>query len=753
MPSVRERDSARFVQETYARVPDPPLADVFRAAGAVTDTDTDDALADLIELDARARLDRGLPVTIERYMTEVPRLETRRIALDAAIEFAMRWAVRKGKSEREAAAEIVRRHPKLAPAVNVAVGLNEGIASTMTLVDMVRGRAALKLPCDFGPKLPDGRARYDVRDRVGSGTQGDVYLAADRALAEPDKPAWVAIKRLNAKSMVDVDRAAFAEEARKARRIDHPCVVRVLDRGEDESGGEYVIYEYVQGGDLSAAVASRGGPMPARDAAALMEKVCRGVHAAHVAGVVHCDLKPSNILLTRNSEPKVADFGVATRLAAEGEKTRGPIGNLAFIAPEQYRGDEGALTSPADVYALGGILYYLLTNKLPNGNTPEEIAARHARTESVAAPEARTADASIDDDLSAICARALSPDPRQRQQSAEALAEDLRAWIEQRPIEWLKPTTGHRVRLFVRRQPMTAAAVAAALVLALAGVGTTVYTAMAAKQEQMREQMAAMKKAAEDEAKNFESIRQSFSGFAGVLKLQSKGQLYSEWFPPVTILESLMGPVLFDPRTWSQTKPSVDLWSERGQVIREFIDGETAAGRGSSLEVAMWLDTLAFWSVRAGKVAEAERALEEGDRAWAGRLSNTDSWAISRRGLRAALASVLAERNVTGATDDSPQNTPATTGRAGAPSYGPPSPSANASLMRAESVLKASIKELEQIKHHGTVRSTLVARLARLYQPDLLNKADELRELEKHEQEQRNENLQMSSPQAGGGGP
>lgn len=711
MRLMHDQDAARTLENAYAQHPDPAMTALLASVRPVDD----DAIADLIELDGRARLERGLPVTVERYFGAISDLENRRVALDAAIEFAIRSAVRSGTPEKEAADQIARKHPKLASAVRIAVGLNDGIASTTVLVGMVNTRAALQLPCDFGPLLTDGRKRFDVRQRLGGGTQGDVYLAADRALAEPDKPAWVAIKRLNVKSMVDAERAAFAEEARKARRIEHPNVVRVLDRGEDSRDGEFVIYEYVDGGDLAAACGKRAGPLPPRDAAELMSQVCAGVQAAHVAGVVHCDLKPSNILLTREGRPKVADFGVATRVAAgdrDGLKSNGPIGNLAFIAPEQFLGKDGALAIPADVYALGGLLFYLLTAKLPNGDTPEEVERRHRSTTPIAPPSARAIVPDIDTDLNAICERALARDPRERYQSAEALGADLRAWLERRPIEWTHPGTLRRTALLIRRQPIASAVAVLAVVLAVVGAAATVYTAMSAREKQYQASIAALRAVDQERQRGYDSVRESFGSISSVLAARNRGQLNEEWFPALTVLESVMGPVLLQPQAWA--KPDLaEVWSGRVKTIQSHLENERKAQRANTIENALWLDTLAFWGIRSGDAEGARTALAEGDVAWGNRLNNTDPWNTVRAAMRSALKAMDA------------MNAAKTKAQAGQK----PDAQTTQQLTAAAEELKGAISALEREGRRGTVRSSLVVILSRLYQPEMLNQPEALKSL------------------------
>jgi serine/threonine protein kinase len=211
---------------------------------------------------------------------------------------------------------------------------------------------------------------------LGSGGSGDVYLAADRQLSEQGHEALVAIKVL-AGDRGPWARQRLIDEATKARRVTHANVVRVLDRGVSDDDEDFVVYEHVAGGDLGEWLDRRPQRLSARDAASLMSRIARGVHAAHAAGLVHCDLKPGNVLMTAEGEPRVADFGIAVRADDEAAQYSGdreqPIGNIAFIAPEQFRMQDGCFSIAADVYALGGMLYYLVTRATPQ----RSVSGRH----------------------------------------------------------------------------------------------------------------------------------------------------------------------------------------------------------------------------------------------------------------------------------------------------------------------------------------------------------------------------------------
>jgi serine/threonine protein kinase len=462
--------------------------------------DDDDALSAFIEDDARNRLAAGQPVDLARYLEAVPGLAARPVPLDTAIEYCLKSAgsATDGRPSSDAVESLVRRYPALEGPIREAALLADAMADAADgAAPMSRPAAAAPLPRGFGPPLPSGRPRYVLKELLGRGSHGTVYRAVDRQLSEANRPAMVAIKVL-ADEADAAARRRLVEEATKARRVDHPNVVRILDRGRTRHGEDFLVFEYVRGQSLADLLESRSGPLPPAEAARLLSRVARGVQAAHAAGLVHCDLKPANIIVMPDGTPKVADFGVAVRQDSPGAadddaaavrvpppagapaSPRGTgrrIGNLAFISPEQYRCEPGALSPASDIYALGGILFYLLTRVLPNGETAEAVAAAHAaiggRQEAPsprrAAPGGRRRRARrIDADLDAICARAMAPVPHRRYGSAEALANDLEAWMRCEPIPWTRPGPWRRARLLVRRQPVAVAAMAGLVIVAFA---------------------------------------------------------------------------------------------------------------------------------------------------------------------------------------------------------------------------------------------------------------------------------------------
>jgi serine/threonine-protein kinase len=198
--------------------------------------------------------------------------------------------------------------------------------------------------------------RYELVRPLGHGAMATVDLAHD---VELDRP--VALKRLAENLARDEDlQRRFLREARLAARLAHPNVVRVYDVGEDE-GRPFIAMEYVEGETLADLVARRG-PLPAAEAATLGVQACAGLAAAHAAGLVHRDVKPQNLLLRTDGVLKLGDFGIAvghdgTRLTLAGTV----LGTAGYLAPEQARGEQ--VTAAADIYALGAVLYELLTGE------------------------------------------------------------------------------------------------------------------------------------------------------------------------------------------------------------------------------------------------------------------------------------------------------------------------------------------------------------------------------------------------------
>jgi tetratricopeptide (TPR) repeat protein len=258
------------------------------------------------------------------------------------------------------------------------------------------------------------------------------------------------------------DLERFLREAETVAGLRHANIVQVHEAG-DVDGRPYFTMEFVEGGSLEQKLA--GTPLPAREAAALLAVVAAAVHAAHRHGIVHRDLKPGNILLTADGTPKLTDFGLARHLEGSAGLTRSgaPLGTPSYMAPEQAEGKLREVGPAADVYALGAILYELLTGRPPfRAETAAETLRQVVSQDAV--PPSRL-NAAVPRDPETICLKCLEKDPRQRYASAAALAEDLQRFQRHEPIAARPLGPLGRGLRWVRRKPTAAALLATALAL------------------------------------------------------------------------------------------------------------------------------------------------------------------------------------------------------------------------------------------------------------------------------------------------
>jgi tetratricopeptide (TPR) repeat protein len=361
--------------------------------------------------------------------------------------------LRGGRGERPTLDEYARRFPEYAEQLRAIFEVNEVLFSqALPMVTQVytAGPAEADIPSVEG---------YEILGELGRGGNGVVYRARRTGLKR-----MTALKVLRGGSAAEPREAArLRGEALALARIGHPNIIQIYEFGET-GGRPYLALEFAPGGSLEARLL--GGRQPVRAAAALLETLARAVHAAHRVGVVHRDLKPGNVLFAEDGTPKIADFGLAKRLNAADAQTRtGDIlGTPCYMAPEQIHGT--AVGPAADVYALGAILYELLTGRPPfQGETVWATLAQVIGRDP--APPRQLA-SKTPRDLETICLKCLHKDPTHRYGSAEGLADDLACFLACRPIRARPTPAWERTWKWVQRRPGAAAGVAVALMLTAA---------------------------------------------------------------------------------------------------------------------------------------------------------------------------------------------------------------------------------------------------------------------------------------------
>jgi eukaryotic-like serine/threonine-protein kinase len=322
-------------------------------------------------------------------------------------------------------------------------------------------------------------AGYEIVGELGRGGMGVVYKARQLGLNRT-----VALKMvLSGVHAGGEQLLRFAAEAQAVAHLDHPNIVRIYEVGEQE-GIPFFSLEFVPGGTLANKLDSK--PMPDRDAASILEVVSRAVDFAHQKGVVHRDLKPGNILLTDDGEPKIADFGLAKRIDVEGEGLQTQSGSImgspTYMAPEQAAGDNHLIGPATDVYALGSILYEMISGRPPFLSARVLDILQQVRSHDPVPPS--RLQPKVAADLETICLKCLQKEPRKRYESAAALAADLRRFLEGEPILARPVSPFERAWIWCRRNRRIAALLGVvALLMILLAVGSTVAAVVIAHKQ------------------------------------------------------------------------------------------------------------------------------------------------------------------------------------------------------------------------------------------------------------------------------
>jgi serine/threonine-protein kinase len=355
--------------------------------------------------------------------------------------------------------------------------------------------APTEAPHSQGTATPETVAGYEVLRELGRGAMGVVYQAR-----QPGLKRLVALKMILAGSHAGAhELARFRSEAEAIARLQHANIVQIYEVGDD-AGRPFFSLEFVDGTSLDKKIGAT--PQPPREAARMAQVLAQAMDHAHRHGIVHRDLKPANVLLTHDGVLKIGDFGLAKRLEGDAGQTRtgAVLGTPSYMAPEQAQGRGRDVGPPADVYALGAILYELLTGRPPFRSTSVLDTLEQVRSREPVAPI--QLQPGVPRDLETICLKCLQKEPAQRYATAGGLADDLGRLLAGEPI--LARPVGRVERLWRwgRRNPLVAGLLAAVVLSLLAGTAVASCLAVRAQQKAGEaEKQAQIARRNEDEAR------------------------------------------------------------------------------------------------------------------------------------------------------------------------------------------------------------------------------------------------------------
>jgi tetratricopeptide (TPR) repeat protein len=493
--------------------------------------------------------DQGKPLSVEMYLQLFPNLRTdRELVLDLICHEML---LRERRGESPGAEEYLRRFPDFADDLRMQLDVRQ----------VLRGKAAIPttiinaVPTVRAATLPAQVDNYELLSELGRGGMGVVYLAR-----HADLKRLVALKMIQSPAHSCPEQVTrFRGEAEVLASIQHPNIIQIYEIGEWD-GRPFLALEYLAGGGLDRRL--NGSPHPPRQAAQLLRTLVRAVGAAHEAGVIHRDLKPANVMFTADDTPKITDFGLAKRLdSATGQTITGDIlGTPHYMAPEQAYGRREAVGPSTDIYALGAILYELLTGRPPfTGASVWDTLEQMVALDPV--PPSRL-HSKVPRDLEIICLKCLEKEPGRRYASAADLAEDLRRFLAGEPIGARPSPTWERAWKWTRRHPALATLCGTGLLSAVVVLGGLIVALKAAAADARLEA---------HEAKDHESATLALADIKDELhQVETAGEA-QQWKEAASQLDSVLRHLDVAQQTYTTNAPFRELRT-RAEALRQLID-------------------------------------------------------------------------------------------------------------------------------------------------------------------------------------
>ncbi len=464
--------------------------------------------------------------------------------------------------------------------------------------------------------LPRTVGRFQVRRRLGAGAFGTVYLTHD-----PQLDRLVALKVPNPGTLTTPRRVErFLREARAAANLRHPGIVPLFEAGRLDDGTYYIATAFISGGPLADAIPDGG--MNPRQAAKIVRRLADALAYAHDQGIAHRDIKPANVMVDQDGEPHLMDFGLAARTDESEKLTQdgAVLGTPAYMAPEQAAGQKGEAQPASDQYSLGVLLYELLTGQTPFSGPPQVVLAQVLSEDPTPPRKLRPG---LPRDLETICLKCLQKEPKKRYADCGELADDLRRWLDDEPIQARRLGPVERLTRWMARNKVVASLTLLTALTLMLGTGIATYFAVIAQAQAMRadaqadtaEQAAASARQAEQEARQAEQrLRQEVQrADAARHGLQMNLALRNWNDRDLPLFEDLLAGVSSAyQRSW-ETGHLREL-SRRATLLKldgrnDLPPGASLSPDGRTLVCAAPGGALAFWDFDRGKLA---RTLDRG---------------------------------------------------------------------------------------------------------------------------------------------